>query len=232
MLAFPALAGRFFLPLGLPGHTITWVDVILFHISETLRTGLIDHCPIQGFPAGSDSKDSACNAADLGSIPGSGRSPGEGNDNPLQNSCLENPMEALRGEIYAGSQGTIENANSKWQDIQDLFSFRNNPVSSYKVSLNVKTQFQRSKYSVFYEWAFLNEILASIGIYNILFIKKLVLNWIQLCVIRVWELMPGKITKGNLWNLIICRYLRSKMSCYQNIHIEVVGYCSGVGEKG
>ena len=106
-------ADFFFLPLEPPGHTITWVDVILFHISETLRTGLINHCPIQGFPAGSDSKESACNAADLGSIPGWGRSPGEGNNNPLQYSCLENPMEALRREIYTGSQGTIENANSK-----------------------------------------------------------------------------------------------------------------------
>ena len=38
----------------------------------------------------SDSKESACSARDLGSIPGSGRSPGEGNDNPFQNSCLEN----------------------------------------------------------------------------------------------------------------------------------------------
>ena len=38
-------------------------------------------------------KESACNAGDLGSIPGSGRSPGEGNGNPLQNSCLENSMD-------------------------------------------------------------------------------------------------------------------------------------------
>ena len=45
----------------------------------------------QGFPGGSDSKESACNAGDLGSIPGLGRSPGEGNGNPLQYSCLENP---------------------------------------------------------------------------------------------------------------------------------------------
>ena len=41
---------------------------------------------------GSDSKESACNAGDLGLIPGSGRSPGEGNGSPLQYSCLENPM--------------------------------------------------------------------------------------------------------------------------------------------
>ena len=48
---------------------------------------------VQGFPGGSEVKASACNAGDLGSIPGSGRSPGEGNGNPLQYSCLENPME-------------------------------------------------------------------------------------------------------------------------------------------
>ena len=41
----------------------------------------------------SDSKESTCSAGDLGSIPGSGRSPGEGNGNPLQYSCLENPMD-------------------------------------------------------------------------------------------------------------------------------------------
>ena len=44
-----------------------------------------------GFPGGSDSKESACNAGDLGSIPGFGRSPGGGHGNPLQYSCLENP---------------------------------------------------------------------------------------------------------------------------------------------
>ena len=45
------------------------------------------------FPGGSDGKASAYDAGDLGSIPGLGRSPGEGNGNPLQYSCLENPME-------------------------------------------------------------------------------------------------------------------------------------------
>ena len=46
-----------------------------------------------GFPGGSEVKASARNAGDLGLIPGSGRPPGEGNGNPLQYSCLENPME-------------------------------------------------------------------------------------------------------------------------------------------
>ena len=45
------------------------------------------------FPGGSDGKASACNAGDPGSIPGLGKSPGEGNGNPLQYSCLENSMD-------------------------------------------------------------------------------------------------------------------------------------------
>jgi len=45
-----------------------------------------------GFPDGSEVKESACDAGDLGSMTGSGRSPGEGNGNPLQYSCLENSM--------------------------------------------------------------------------------------------------------------------------------------------
>ena len=51
-----------------------------------------------GFPGGSESKESACNAGDPGSIPGLGRSPGEGNDNLLQYSCLENPMDRGAGQ--------------------------------------------------------------------------------------------------------------------------------------
>ena len=46
-----------------------------------------------GFPGGSEGKASACNMEDLGSIPGLGRSPGEGNVNALQYSCLENSMD-------------------------------------------------------------------------------------------------------------------------------------------
>ena len=46
-----------------------------------------------GFPGGSDSKESALNAGNLGLIPELGRSPGKGNGYPLQDSCLENPMD-------------------------------------------------------------------------------------------------------------------------------------------
>ena len=49
------------------------------------------HQTSEGFPGGSDGKESACNARDLGSVPGLGRSPGAGHGNPLQYSGLENP---------------------------------------------------------------------------------------------------------------------------------------------
>ena len=57
-----------------------------------------------GFPGGSVGKESACNAGDLGFIPGLGRSPGEGNGNPLQYSCFENPTDEPGGLQFMGSQ--------------------------------------------------------------------------------------------------------------------------------
>ena len=58
------------------------------------------------FPGGSVGKESACNVGDLGSIPGLGKSPGGGHDNPLQYSCLENPMD--RGAWWATVPGITE----------------------------------------------------------------------------------------------------------------------------
>ena len=60
------------------------------------------------FPSGSDGKESACNAGALGSIPGSGRFPGEGNGNPLQYSCLENYKDR------AASWATIHRVVKNW----------------------------------------------------------------------------------------------------------------------
>ena len=57
-------------------------------------------------PGGSDSKESACSAGDLGSIPGLGRPPGERNGNPLQYPCLENPMD--RGACWATIHGVVQ----------------------------------------------------------------------------------------------------------------------------
>ena len=62
--------------------------------------------PPLGFPAGSDGKESTCNAGDLGLISGWGRSPGEGKGNPLQYSCLENSVD--RGAWWATVRGVAE----------------------------------------------------------------------------------------------------------------------------
>ena len=60
----------------------------------------------EGFPGGSDGKESTCTVGDPGSIPGLGRSSGEGNGYPLKYSCLENPMD--RGAWQATVRGVAE----------------------------------------------------------------------------------------------------------------------------
>jgi len=59
-----------------------------------------------GFPGGSDNKESACNVGDLGSVSGLGKSSGKGTGNPLQYSCLENPMD--RGAWQATVHGVAK----------------------------------------------------------------------------------------------------------------------------
>ena len=69
------------------------------------KTVLINYTKRLGvFSGSSDGEESACNAEDLGSIPGSGRPAEEGNDNPLQYSCLENSMD--RGGWWATVHGS------------------------------------------------------------------------------------------------------------------------------
>ena len=74
------------------------IQLLRFHASRAGSMALI--------PAASDSKESACNVGDPGSIPGLGRSPGAGNGNPLQYSCLENPTD--RGAWWATRHGVPE----------------------------------------------------------------------------------------------------------------------------
>ena len=78
--------------------------------------GLLDW----GFPSGSDGKVSACNVGDLDSIPGLGRSPGEGNGNPIQYPCLENPMD--RGALWATVHGITESDTTEWFHFHFLLS--------------------------------------------------------------------------------------------------------------
>ena len=63
--------------------------------SQCLRMHCLGCCFMHVSPGGSDSKESTCNAGNLGSVPGLGRSPGEGNGYPLQYSGLENSMDCI-----------------------------------------------------------------------------------------------------------------------------------------
>ena len=66
-----------------------------------------------GFPGGLDGKESVCNAENLGSIPGSGRSPGKESGNPLQYSCLENPMNR---EVWQATVSGVTNSRTQLSD--------------------------------------------------------------------------------------------------------------------
>ena len=80
--------------------TLPWNSGLAFYSGSFLLDGLLT----EGFPGGSDGKESACKAGDTGLIPGSGRSLGEGNGRPLQISCLENPMDRGTWLQSMGSQ--------------------------------------------------------------------------------------------------------------------------------
>ena len=86
------------------GVTKSWARLIDFHFQIIKSVG---------FPGSSDSKESVCNAGDSGSIPGSGRSPGEGNGYPFQYSCLENSLD--RGAWWA----TVLGVAKSWTQLSD-----------------------------------------------------------------------------------------------------------------
>ena len=85
---------------------ITWILSTQVSFGKVLQ--------LMGFPHWLDCKESACNAGDLGSIPASGRSPGRGNGNPLQYSCLENSID--RGAWWATVHGAVTRL-SNWTAI-------------------------------------------------------------------------------------------------------------------
>ena len=89
-----------------------------------------------GFPGGSEVKTSASNTGDLGSIPGSGRSPGEANDNPLQYSCLENPMD--RGAWWATVHG-VTKSRTRLSDFTLPYLTLNHPACGWLVQQQQKT---------------------------------------------------------------------------------------------
>ena len=88
---------------------------ILYHCVTWMIQGFFTSILLfQDFPGGSEGKASVYNEGDPGSIPGSGWSPGEGNGNPLQYSCLENPMD---GGIWSA---TVHGVGKSWTWLSDF----------------------------------------------------------------------------------------------------------------
>ena len=87
------------------------IETIYFRISIVILQNYKLLEPKRGFPGDSEGKVPACSAGDLGSIPGSGRSSGEGHGNPLRYSCMENPMD---GETWYIPWGHRESDTTEW----------------------------------------------------------------------------------------------------------------------
>ena len=81
--------------------------MIVWTHAYTMYICICVHINTPGFPGGSDGKESTYNAGDLSLIPGPGKSPGEGNDYPLQNFCLENSMDkgAWQATVHGVAKG-------------------------------------------------------------------------------------------------------------------------------
>ena len=97
------------------------------------------------FPGGSEVKAYARNAGDLGSIPGLGRSPGEGNGNLLQYSCLENPMD---GEAWWATVHGIAKSRTQLSNFTHLFKFTTCPSQS--PTLIISTTLTNLSYYIIY----------------------------------------------------------------------------------
>ena len=90
------------------------------HLGGNPLRNVVSQSDKRGFPGGSEIKGSTCKAGDPGSIPGSGRSPGEGNGNPLQYSCLETPRTEEPGGLQSiGLQKSL--TQLKWLSTEGLW---------------------------------------------------------------------------------------------------------------
>ena len=150
----------FFISLSMNNHMIhctkyyyVWFGVLprpcqrCFITQNVLSISFLkfENCISEDFPGGSDGKASTCSAGDLSLIPGSRRSPGEGNGYPLQYSCLRNPMD--RQAIVHGSQRvrhdwvtnitTMHQWNvsnprrSQWRDLAPVYVEQEDPAPSF-----------------------------------------------------------------------------------------------------
>ena len=100
--------------MSLPGESSNLAAVL--RISRHIKSRLTSKVLLGDFPGGSDGEESTCNAGDLGSISGSGRSPGKENRYPLQYSCLENSMDrgAWWATVHEVAKSRTQLSNLAW----------------------------------------------------------------------------------------------------------------------
>ena len=162
------------------------------------------------FPGASDDKESACNAEDPGSIPGLGRSPGEGNDSPLQYSCLENPMD--RGAWRATVHGVPKSRT---------------PLSDYHIQTYTRTEGADLKFSFIKTTKWRPSFYPAILIPPFLF-PTLLFKWspnrvthphvnlqgLQSCSTSSWHALKYWVTASRVWRGITVNYLHVQDWCW------------------
>ena len=104
------------------------------HTGELYGFFMYDISPLSGFPGGLVVKNLPANVGDVGSIPGSGRSPGEGNGNLLQYSCLKNPMD--RGAWQAAVHGVAKESDTTYKLNNNIVQHLNY-ISQYSSKIKV-----------------------------------------------------------------------------------------------
>ena len=128
------------------GNSPSRILYIKGHLLEGSEDHLLILCMLLSSLKGNKVKTSACNTGDLGSIPGSGRSPGEGNGNPPQYSCLENPMDG--GAWWA----TVHGVAKSWTWLSNFTSLKGNNLQKKSLSPSKYHQHNRLFVAVF-DWS-------------------------------------------------------------------------------
>ena len=130
-----------------------------------MKDTLVSLCSTMGFPGGSEVKASAWNAGDPGLIPGSGRSPEEGNGTPLQYSCLENPME---GGVW---QATVHGVAKSRTRLSDFTSLTALDIKKVLILFYFKTFYNRVKCLII-TVIYTNIIQANLTTFQVIFFKN------------------------------------------------------------
>ena len=141
-------------------------------------------------PGGSDSKESSCNVGNPGSIPGLWRSPGEGNGNPLQYSCLGNPMDR---EVY---QARVHRITKSWTQLTNTFTL-SLPDLLHSDRLGLSTSLQMAQFHSFL-WHMSTNVFNMIrSVFSYVDLTEVFQGLIDKSVLQRWN-------RDTFWNIDTC----------------------------